>query len=448
MKKYTFDEFHKIIGGEIKRNNFEGNIENASCGTRYIHKNAVFFYTSRSKLYRDDFVNTNNIIVTDKELGSEFDDFTIIYVKNIRAALKKFVTHYRALFDIPVIGVTGTCGKTTTKEMIKHILSKFYNVQGTILSNNAAFLNIRYLVKLNDNIDVGVYEMGVGWPNDIIESAMYFKPNIGIITNIGYDHFKGCKNLEGYIKAKSKMLEVIDESGFLILNKDCENISKINTSDFNGRLIYFGKTDCEYKISNIDVLRMTYVLNHNDENYVVKVPGLGEHNMYNVTAAIIACNLVGVSIADSIEQLEDFKHVHKHLELKKGVNGSTIIDDSFSSNPTALKAAITVLSKFPKKKVVILSKMGCLGSLEEELHREMGRNLGEVDYLFTLDQVSKLIAEGAIEAGLDESRIYMLENTEDIEDILVKLLDSDTVVLFKTSMFGGFDDVLKYIVDD
>ncbi|XMB86112.1 Mur ligase family protein [Mycoplasmatota bacterium WC44] len=447
MKKFTIDEFRRIIEGKVIRNNFKGEVEYVGYRVRFIDENAAYFYTSNSKLYPSDFISTNIIIVTDKKLGSEFNDFTIIYVRDIYDSLEKFIDYYRALFDIPVVGVTGTCGKTTTKEMIKFILSKFYNVEGTVSSKNAGYFNLPYLVELNEKTDVGVYEMGVAEPNDIKEAAMYFKPNIGIITNIGYDHFNGCTDLEGYIKAKAEMLEVINESGYVILNKDCENIARIDLNDFKGKILYFGKTKCDFTISNIDTLRMTFTLTHNNMSYDVKLSGLGEHNMYNAAAAVIACYLLGIGIRDSIEIISNYKYIEKHLELRNGINGSIVIDDSFSSNPTSLKAAIDVLLEFPKKKVVILSKMGYLDSLEEELHKEMGSHLTDVDYLITLDEVSKFIAEGAISNGLDKNKVYMLDNVQNLE-FLDRLIDRNTVVLVKISMLDDFDEVFDVILDE
>ncbi|XMB65871.1 UDP-N-acetylmuramoyl-tripeptide--D-alanyl-D-alanine ligase [Mycoplasmatota bacterium zrk1] len=448
MKKFSLDEFNEIIGGEIAQDNFLGDIEYVGYRVRFLDVNSAYFYVSNSRIYPSDFNGTNIVIVSDVKLESEFDDFTIIYVDDVDQALEKFVKYYRSLFDIPVVGVTGTCGKTTTKEMIKFILSKFYNVEGTISSKNAGYFNLPYLVALDDYIDVAVYEMGVAEPNDILEANMYFNPNIGIITNIGYDHFNGCKDLDGYIKAKAEMLEIIDESGFVILNKDCENTAKIDISDFEGKLIYFGKNESEYRITDVDVLRMSYTLIHDDKKYIVKLPGLGEHNMYNATAAIIACRLLGIDITESIAILKDYKYVSKHLELKSGINGSLIIDDSFSSNPTSLKAAIDVLMEFPKKKIIILSKMGYLDDLEEELHREMGQYLTDVDYLITLDEVSKLIGYGAIENGLEEDRVIMLDSVEGVKELLSELVDEDTVVLVKISMLDNFEEIFDYLVDE
>lgn len=446
MKKLTLRKFKKIINGVIVQDNFYGDIEYVGYRVSFIDYDSVYFYTARYGLRPSDFIDTNNIIVTDRKLGDEFEDFTIIRVKDIDVALERFVNYYRSLFDIPVIGVTGTCGKTTTKEMIKFILSKFYTVEGTVSSRNAGYFNLPYLVALDDNIDVAVYEMGVAEPDDINIAAMYFKPSIGIITNIGLDHFNGCKDLNGYIKAKAEMLEALNNKGHLILNNDDKNISKISLNDYEGRVLYFGKSDSDYTISGINTRKMSFNLTHKEKTYKVELTGLGEHNMYNATAAIAACHVLGIEINESIKILKEYEYIHKHLELKDGINGSLVIDDSFSSNPTSLKAAIDVLMSFSEKKVLIVSKMEYLDSFEEELHKGMGKHLTKVDYLITLDETSKMIAEEAIENGLSKEKTFMLDGIEDIKYVLDKIIDRDTVVLVKTSMLSNYNDLFDYLV--
>jgi len=437
LKSIKLEEFCKIVGGVIEVNNFEGEIELVGDRVRFLGKNSAYFNIFNSKLERSDFENSNTVIISEKSLDEELVDFTHLRVKNIDEALIRFVRYYRNLFDIPVVGITGTCGKTTTKEMIKFILSKSYQVEGTISSKNAGYFNLPYLTSIDDSTDVAVFEMGVAEPNDILESNIYFGANIGLITNIGYDHFNGCGDLEGYVKAKSEMKDIIEESGYLILNSDCKNTARIDMSLYKGNLLYFGKEGNDFIISDANPFTMTFTLSYNKKKYKVKVPGLGEHNMYNATAAIIVCHLLGIGINQSIEIIKDYNYIKKHLEVKRGRNGSIIIDDSFSSNPTSLEAAIKVLMNYPRKKIVVLSKMGYLDSLEKELHLKMGGYLSNVDHLITLDDVSKLFAVGAIENGLAEDKVHMIENIEELEELLLDILDENTVVLFKTSMLDN-----------
>ncbi|MDF2685903.1 MAG: hypothetical protein K0S55_1084, partial [Clostridia bacterium] len=171
-------------------------------------------------------------VVTDKPLsiGMFSDNITVIQVADINIAYWKFIDFYRSLFNIPVIGVTGTCGKTTTKEMIAYILSEDYKVNATHKSFNADFRHLGYLLDINDDSQVGVFEMGVASPGDLKRCCRYFKPQIGIITNIGIDHLQQFDSIDSYIMAKAEFIEGLDYKGTLIINADDKNIKKIDFS--------------------------------------------------------------------------------------------------------------------------------------------------------------------------------------------------------------------------
>ena len=222
-------------------------------------------------------------------------DVTLIYVSDIKKAYGDFIDFYRSLFEIPVFGVTGTCGKTTTKEMIKHILSAKYNVAATYKSRNGESRHLKYLLEIDDDIDAAVFEMGVAYPGDLKESNRYFRPNVGVITNIGIDHLNAFSSLDKYIYEKAKMLDCLNNEGTLILNCDDENIKKIDLSRYKGNIIYFGFCEqSHYQISDVRHINngLECKLKYKDEIYTLFVPLYGEFNIKNAVAAIAAAHSI------------------------------------------------------------------------------------------------------------------------------------------------------------
>jgi len=393
----------------------------------------------------------NCIIITDQPLLKKYrhliDKF--IYVLDVEKTYEQFIMYYRLLFDVKTIGVTGTCGKTTTKEMIKQVLGKKYQVTGTILSKNSLRFNHQYLMDIDDSTNYGVYEMGLTDPGNILYSAKFFKPSIGVITNIGIDHLSGCKTLENYILAKSEMLAALENKGTLVINGDCENTQKIDFSQFKGKILTIGKhTKFDYNASHIRFGKnsMHFILN---QKFEVTIPGLGEHNVYNALTALAVLDTLGMSMEESIADLASFKPVKSHFEIHKGINHSTIIDDTWSSNPTSMKAAFEAFKVKHKTKVAVLGNISYLGEFALEQCKEIGKMVVDyqIDYLITIDSFSKKIGEAAITYGMDIEHVFHCKNDEDIKNVLYHLIKPDVVVLFKTSMLDNkINKIIKYFI--
>lgn len=384
-----------------------------------------------------------SLIITDKpksELKTTFSKITIIRVRNVVEAYWKFINYYRSLFSIPVVTITGTCGKTTTKEMMKHILSGNMTVHASISSKNEPRQSFPYLMGIDQNTDVAVFEHGLGNSGNIRHQCMIYQPTIGIITNIGVHHLDGCKNLEGYIQAKSEIIDGIAEGGTLLLNADDQNIQNISLQSFKGKVIYFGvDKKSKYRASDIRFMNrgMSFKLHLSNHIYRVFVPGLGEHQVYNALAAIAVANELGMDIKEAIERLRTFKNMARHLEFSKGIGGSTIIDDTWTNNPTSVEAALNVLDSIGKGKkvILVLGDIKRLGDFEKKYHREIGSMVAKrsIHTLITIGQRAEDIAKKAIEDGTT-AHVHRFQDVTGVFDLLQSELDEQTVVLIKGPM--------------
>lgn len=447
MKKLATRDIAFHIGGHIVKGPVHDPIQNVATQIYQLRNHTLLFdlnhksHLNRKMLTRHPY----STIVTEHAGRFIHPNIknTIIKVRNVQRAYWRFIHYYRSLFDLPVIGVTGTCGKTTVKEMIKHILSSRYNVLSTYKSKNSLERNLSYLVGIDDKTDAAVIEMGVAAPNDLIHSCTIFRPQIGIITMIGTDHLEHCGTMENYIKEKAKLLQGLRNRGVLILNADNEYIRKINLQRFKGKVIYFGQSDhADFQAKEIKFTGkgMEFTLYFRGQSYPAFVPGYGEHNVSNALAAIAASYIVGVGIQKAIERIATFQHLEGHLQFYHGIGGSTVIDDSWSSNPTSTEVALKALKRVSngKKTIAVLGKMELLGKYSKFLHEKIGDKIVElgIDYLITLDRHARHIALRVLKRGMNPRNVFICRHPEEAYQILTtRLLDKDSAVLIKTSMY-------------
>ncbi len=385
---------------------------------------------------------------------------TLIQVPHVNTACWNFISYYRSLFQIPVIGVTGTCGKTTTKEMITCILSKKMKVQSTYKSQNILALNLHYLIEFDDDTQASVIEMGVTHPGNITITSSYFKPTIGVITNIGTDHLEGCKTPEGYLKAKAEILAGLGNKGTLIINDDDENIKKLDFTHYKGNIISFGiNKNADFRILHIQqgVKGTKFSIKHRQKSYNIHIPVHGEYNAFNAAAALAVSSTIGLDINESIDALLSFTPVERHFEIIKGMKGSTIIDDTWNTNPTSTMASIDSMKTLAKgkKKIVVLGSIALLGDYGKEQHYKIGQKvaLSKIDTLIILQSIQKNVLDyshdlktGALENGMDETKLQICKNFDEIFGILQKIGLEDSVILLKSSMYQPLKDLIAKLV--
>lgn len=445
MKAQTLKELLPLIKGTVIQGNSDIVIKGAARYFEHIEqKNTLLFLVQ----YRNiDFERIAKYcpcaVIVDREVEElkQIPDCTIIKVSSIDATYDGFIHYYRQLFDIPVVAVTGTSGKTTTKNMIKHIIGTWYKVEGTIRSANGNPNNLIYLLRLDDSVQAAVYETAVGAPGDILYYCSHFSPNIGIITTIGVDHLDKCKTLQGYINAKAEMFSVIPEGGTLILNADDENIKKIDKSACKEKIIYFGiDTPCLFQATDISYGNngMNFTLTLNKMKYHVFVPGYGKHQVYNALAALAATHEIGIGISEAIKVLASFKLLSSHCAVKKGLNQATIIDDTWSTNPTSIEAAIQTLCEINKqhKKVALIGHIKQLGDRTVEYHKKVGQMVAkfDIDCLITIGELGNIIAGECLLNGFT-GKVFQFKQTQGAYDLLTNILDEETTILIKCSMF-------------
>ncbi|SDK72998.1 Mur ligase family protein [Natronincola ferrireducens] len=445
MKTLVLGDILKAIEGELIFGDEKFIIKSVKKRPKVFKKGTLYFHfhkrhpiTSEFNLNKQSIVIVSEQTFDDEELGNTG---MLVKVENIKESYEKFLDYYRSLFNIPVVGITGTAGKTTTKEMLTHILSIDRKVQSTKRSLNAVALNDQYLLGIDDETEAAVIEMGVSYPGNLRNTGKIFKPQIGIITNIGIAHLEGCKTFEAYLQAKAEMLQALSYGGKLILNADDDNIKLIDLSSFQGDVIYFGQgAACHYRACNIQYCDrgLEFQLHCEDDTYSAFISGLGYHNVYNALAAIAAAHSLGIEIQVILNRLRSFKHLERHNTIYTGLHEATIIDDTWNSNPTSAYAALKVLKEIAngKRTIAILGKLQRLGKQEEAEYVKMGEYLAMsgIDILITVEKEAELMGQVALEKGMDISNVLFAYSAEEVEKILSYLLNKNTIALFKMSL--------------
>ncbi|MEC2057291.1 UDP-N-acetylmuramoyl-tripeptide--D-alanyl-D-alanine ligase [Peribacillus psychrosaccharolyticus] len=457
MKTLQVDQVLPVLQGTVVSGDPHQLIKHVVSHPRHqIKKHSLIFFDSKKRFTLPKDLSTCTLVSSHasvlKFIGK---GVTIIKVEAVMKSYWAFIKYYRSQFTIPVIGVTGTSGKTTTKEMIASMLGD-KKVVKTLLSHNALERNLHYLVQFDEDTDAAVMEMGVAGPNQLWHSARHFRPTIGIITKISTDHMEDFKSQEAYFKEKIQMLNAVGEHGTIILNTDDEYSQRIPLKQFKGRILFFGKsTQAHFRAGEIDFNHekhgMDFILFYGRRKFNCFVPGYGTHNVYNALAAFAAVTEAGVPIETAIERLNDFRHVRSHLEFHKGIRNCLVIDDTWNTNTTSIEAALEVLRETSngKRTVAVLGNVAEMGEHTLIEHQKIGELVvaNQTDVLITVGKNANQIGEKAAELGKNKSQIHHASSKKELMKLLIRYATEDSIILMKTSMRSSYKDVMKQLLN-
>jgi UDP-N-acetylmuramoyl-tripeptide--D-alanyl-D-alanine ligase len=365
---------------------------------------------------------------------------TIIYVKDTLSALHGIARHMRLRKDIPVIGITGSNGKTTTKELIASVLSTRYRVlknMGNLNNNIGLPLS---LVRMNDE-EIVVLEMGASALGEIKELCEISVPNYGVLTNISHAHLEGFKDLETIRKTK---LELLDYVSVIIVNADDPFMMEgIRIKGFKGWLIRYGiKNSAEIRAADIRLYEKGSAFNlQTGDNRSVEIhPKIsGMFNIYNVLAAASVGSLFNIDLLDIKEAVDSFIGLPMRFELKE-LDGIKVINDVYNANPASMEEAIKELIRIRTgRTIAVLGDMLELGSYEEEAHRKLGRLMSELP----IDIFIAVGALMALAASEFQGNVYKLQSAVEAGRLLKDIWEKGDTVLIKGSRGMNMERVLE-----
>jgi len=380
----------------------------------------------------------------------------IIEVKDTLSALQDWSKHYKDKFKTFNICVTGSNGKTTTKEIIAHILSQEFPLLKTSGNYNNEIGIPLTLLQLDKSHKLLVAEMGMRGLGEIKILTNFIPPDLAVITNVGEAHIGLLGSKDNIFKAKTELLQSLDKEGITILNRDDPYFFKMSKIVKDKKLYTFGienKSDimaCNVRMESDKGMRFTLKV-QNGRSREIYFPLLGRHNIYNALAAAAAAFAMGIEL-DLIEKgLSSFKPLDLHMQFSNFYNGIKIINDSYNASPLSVKNALETLAEVAQKnrKIAILGDMLELGEKADFYHREIGKEVAKlsIDTLITVGQGGKIIAQSSKEEGMAEERIFSFEKNEkkNLSKNLLSLAKPGDFILLKGSREMKMEEILEFL---
>ena len=371
-----------------------------------------------------------------------------ILVESSLQAIKDIAEFYRKQLDMKVVGITGSVGKTSTKEMIASVLSEKYRVLKTLGNfNNELGLPLT-VFRLREEDEIAVLEMGISNFGEMHRLSKIARPDICVMTNIGQCHLEFLGDRDGVLRAKSEIFDYIAEDGTVILNGDDDKLATLH--DVKGITPVFFGIDSERKIhaTNIHSLGLkgiacTVCTGQGDFDVTIPIPGY--HMVYNAlagTAVGLSLGMTTEEIRKGIEKLESLSGRFHIIETGE----YTVVDDCYNANPVSMKASLNVLHDALGRKVAILGDMGELGENERQLHEEVGVEAGKQDIqlLICVGVLSEYMAKAAKEMNPQMEVVHM-DTLEEALDEIPKLLQKEDTVLVKASNFMHFEKIVEVL---
>ncbi|HGJ64368.1 TPA: UDP-N-acetylmuramoyl-tripeptide--D-alanyl-D-alanine ligase [bacterium] len=455
MENYTIKDIIKATKGHLVKGDLNANVADISTDTRTIEKGDIFVALIGERFDGHDFVDqaidkgAAGIVVSHEVDGIDKNkNLNVVMVNDTTQALGDIAKDYRKRFNIPIIGVTGSNGKTTTKDMIYEVLSsenKVLKSEGNF--NNTIGLPLT-LFRLSKTHEIAVVEMGINLPGEMARLVEIAQPNVAVITNISPTHLEFLGSVEGVAKEKGLLAK---SASALIVNMDDPLVVKM--ADGKDKVISYGIENlADITAKNIELDqdgKPEFTVSFGGKQTRIKLPIVGKHNVYNGLRAISAGLLFDIDLDSIKKAVESYQPMSMRMQ-RMVVNDITIINDTYNSNPMSMKAAIDLLKslKCDGKKVLVVGDMLELGEYSDRFHGEIGNYIGKsgsAEILITMGEKAVRIAESAINSRMKKDQVIVCQNNSEVAENLSKILKQGDIALIKGSRGMKMEQIVKAI---
>lgn len=449
MEQVTIADIIEVTGGRLLCGDPSMEIKGFSIDSREGQKDYLFVPIIGENVDAHRFIE-GALQINGATLTSEHDEMESdqpwIRVEDTVKAMQQIGTAYRNRLNLPVVAVTGSVGKTTTREMIAWALASEKEVFQTIGNQNSQIGVPLTLSRMTARDEAAVLEIGMSERGQIETLTKMIRPNIAVVTVIGVSHIMQLKSQENICLEKMDIIKGLQEGGKVFLNGDDPFLAPYEGKLEFDTYFYGMGENCHYRAVNIsaDEEGTNFTMEIKGEgSYPVRIGVLGDHNVQNALAALGIAHQMGLSVEKAAKALESF-HGQRQNIVK--VNNYTLIEDAYNASPDSMKAAIKVLSGMQGRKIAVLADMLELGAKEKEYHYEVGTYLGEagIEELFCVGDLSLCLMEGAKEKAPDMTAQHFKDNKE-LGDFLQDHLKTDDVVLIKGSNGMKLTEVISRI---
>ena len=463
IAELNVDDVLKATGGTLAGGRTETLFKGISTDSRRIVQGCLFIPLIGERFEGHDFIaaavknGASGFLAgkgSENRIGGKFANTTIVHVDDTLKALGDIAHFWRKKFRVIVVAITGSSGKTTTKEMLAGIAGlkkKIIKAQGNY--NNLIGLPLTVL-KINAQHELAILEMGTNTRGEIARLTEIAEPDIGLITNIGPAHLEGFKSVEMVREEKLDLFRNMPDSGAAIINLDDERLL-VTDKDWRGTRITFGlKKDADVSAEDIETKGMKGVsltIRIGSFKQAITLSAAGNHNVYNALAAAASSWALGIDFSTICQGLMAFQPISGRMEIHRLKNGAFIINDTYNANPASFREALNTLRdlKGNQKSTVIMGDMLELGDLAEVMHEGIGSLMADtgVDTIYLRGRLSPATAAGALKKKMSKDQIVFFENPDEIIDRLASHVERGDWILVKGSRQMRMEQALEKIVE-
>ena len=379
-----------------------------------------------------------------EDIKNKYFDRAIIIVEDTIKALQQLAAYKRSLYNIPVVGITGSVGKTSARDMIASIVATKYKVWKTQGNYNNHLGLPLTILGLKDH-EALVVEMGMNHSGEISLLSKIAKPDIAVITNVGTAHIGNLGSREGILKAKLEILDGLKKDGVLIINKDDDMLSSwYDKQENKDNILTFGiDSDGDIKATDIEIGERGSSFKINDKKF--EVPVAGGHYIYHALLGILVGRELNISDEKIAEGIKSIELTKGRMEMIKCSDDIIVINDCYNANFDSMKAAVDYLGKVEnRRKIAVLGDMLELGEFSEALHKKIGEEVSKnnIDILITVGELGKLINDTADNSSLKK---YHFDNNEEAIKKIKSIMKNKDIVLVKASNAMKFIEIVEAI---
>lgn len=467
MLRASVDTVARIVEGTIVTGDPETMVNDLAVDSRQVAPGAVFVAFVGEKVDGHDHLTAaveagaRLLLVTraDEEIAphliaAQKRGCAVVRVADPTAAVQELASWHRAKLHCPVVGVTGSTGKTTTKDLLDAVLSSVMRVVSTTGNRNNELGVPLTLLRAGSDTDVLVVEMGMRGLGQIARLAHIARPTHGLVTNVGTSHIELLGSQHAVATAKGELIRALPADGRAFLNGD-DAFSEALAVDSPAPVTYYGLGErCEIRAVDIETddasfATFTLVTGQGSVRVTLAIPG--RHNVYNALAAAA----VGLSLAVPLDRIAEALGTARgsamRMESFNTADGVVVVNDAYNANPTSMRSAVETLASMrnPGRRIAVLGDMAELGSLSELAHFEIGELVGrsEIDALVTVGPRATRIADGARAEGMAAESIASFETASDAVETLRTMLEAGDAVLVKASRVMGLEQIVEGLVD-
>lgn len=449
MDNIKLQNIVKAVKGRVLVEGSQEEFSKVVIDSRKVSKGDIFFAIKGENFDGHDFVQSvleqgaGMVIVHKEEQYNNINENTwVILVEDTKKALLDLASYYIDTLNIKVVGITGSTGKTSTKDLIAAALSEKYKVFKTKGNFNNDIGMPLMIFQLDKTYEVAILEMGMSSLGEIETLAKVAKPEIGVITNIGTSHMENLKTRDNILKAKLEITTLFKEDNILIVNGDNDKLHDLESDKY--KLVKIGvESDYNFKGCRIIINKDSIEFYVEEEGKFIdkpiKVPVPGKHNVLNSLLAVAVARQLGVSYEEIAEGIKNLEATSMRLDVISH-EGYTIINDAYNASPDSMIAALEVLKTYEGRKIAVLGTMKELGEESAKAHKEVAEYAkgAKVDMLLTLGEFNK-----DFQAGFGRENFKAFEAIEDVAAYLKDTLKAGDVVLVKASRSMKFENIIS-----